>query len=108
MKVSMGYGSPSSSIPLHVNFQHLSGGAHGYLGAILTAVEYATATPINTPPFVDPPFLVPQPSSHPTALDLKYQSLNGNSTKPSINGLNTKISPMLARHSFKMALMICI
>ena len=64
MKVSMGYGSPSSSIPLHVNFQHLSGGAHGYLGAILTAVEYATATPINTPPFVDPPSLCH--SHHPT------------------------------------------
>ena len=35
----------------------LGGGAHGYLGAILTAAEYAASTPINTPPFVDPLFL---------------------------------------------------
>ena len=34
----------------------LGGGAHGYLGAVLTAAEYATATPINTPPFSDPVF----------------------------------------------------
>ena len=34
----------------------LSGGTHGYLGAVLMAAEYAAATPINTPPFVDPPF----------------------------------------------------
>ena len=34
----------------------LGGGTHGYLGAVLTAAEYATATPINTPPFIDPPF----------------------------------------------------
>ena len=34
----------------------LRGGAHGYLGTILTAAEYATATPINTPPFADPIF----------------------------------------------------
>ena len=34
----------------------LGGGTHGYLGAILTPSEYAAATPINTPPFVDPPF----------------------------------------------------
>ena len=26
------------------------------MGAVLTAAEYATATPINTPPFVDPLF----------------------------------------------------
>ena len=30
--------------------------AHGYLGAILTAAEYAAATPVNTPPFTDPIF----------------------------------------------------
>ena len=35
----------------------LGGGAHGYLGTTLTAAEYATATPINTPPFTDPIFL---------------------------------------------------
>ena len=34
----------------------LSGGAHGYLGTMLTAAEYATATSINTPPFADPVF----------------------------------------------------
>ena len=34
----------------------LGGGAHGYLGAILTPVEYAAATPINTPPFTNPIF----------------------------------------------------
>ena len=34
----------------------LVGGTHGYLGAILTPAEYAAATPINTPPFADPPF----------------------------------------------------
>ena len=34
----------------------LGGGTHGYLGAILTPAEYATATPINTPQFADPPF----------------------------------------------------
>ena len=34
----------------------LGGGAHGYLGAVLTATEYAAATPINTPPFIAPPF----------------------------------------------------
>ena len=34
----------------------LGGGAHSYLGTILTAVEYGAATPINTPPFADPIF----------------------------------------------------
>ena len=34
----------------------LGGGTHSYLGAILTAAEYAAATPINTPPFADPLF----------------------------------------------------
>ena len=34
----------------------LGGGAHGYLGAVLTAAEYAASTPQNTPPFIDPPF----------------------------------------------------
>ena len=34
----------------------LGGGAHGYLGAILNAAEYAATTPINTPPFADPIF----------------------------------------------------
>ena len=31
----------------------LRGGTHGYLGAVLTAAEYAAATPNNTPPFID-------------------------------------------------------
>ena len=35
----------------------LGGGTHGNLGAVLTAAEYAAAIPINTPPFVEPPFL---------------------------------------------------
>ena len=35
----------------------LGDGTHGYLGAMLTAAEYASATPINTRPFVD--FLFP-------------------------------------------------
>ena len=34
----------------------LGGGTHGYLGAMLAAAEYAAATPINTPPFVNPLF----------------------------------------------------
>ena len=34
----------------------LGGGANGYLGAVLTATEYAAATPINTPPFIEPAF----------------------------------------------------
>ena len=33
------------------------GGAHGYLEAILMAVEYTAATPVNTPPFANPIFL---------------------------------------------------
>ena len=34
----------------------LGRGTHGYLGAVLTPAEYAAATPVNTPPFADPPF----------------------------------------------------
>ena len=34
----------------------VGGGTHGYLGAVLTAAEYTTATPINTPQFINPPF----------------------------------------------------
>ena len=34
----------------------LGGGNHRYLGAVLTAEEYAAATPINTPPFANPHF----------------------------------------------------
>ena len=30
----------------------LGRGAHGYLGAVLTAAEYAAATPINMPPLM--------------------------------------------------------
>ena len=33
----------------------LGGGTHGYLGTVLTPAKYATATPINTPPFANPP-----------------------------------------------------
>ena len=34
----------------------LGGGAHGYLGAVLTPAEYAAATPLNTPQFIEPAF----------------------------------------------------
>ena len=34
----------------------LRSGTHRYLGAVLTAAEYAAATPINTPPFANPVF----------------------------------------------------
>ena len=34
----------------------LGGGTHGFSGAVLTPAEYAAATPVNTPPFADPPF----------------------------------------------------
>ena len=34
----------------------LGGGAHGYLGAVLTPSEYAAATPLNTPQFIEPAF----------------------------------------------------
>ena len=56
----------------------LGGGAHGYLGAILTAVEYAAATPINTPPFIDPIFpgdvaIIPPNSTGPQIMDIEWQ-----------------------------------
>ena len=44
----------------------LGSGTHGYLGAILTPAEYAAATPINTPPFADPPPLSRRCRHHPT------------------------------------------
>ena len=34
----------------------LGGGTHGYLGAVLTPAEYAAATPLNTPQFIEPAF----------------------------------------------------
>ena len=34
----------------------LGGGAHGYLGGVLTPAEYAAATPLNTPQFIEPAF----------------------------------------------------
>ena len=54
----------------------LGGGNHGYLGAILTAAEYATATPINTPPFADPLFpgaaiVIPPNSTGPQIVAIK-------------------------------------
>ena len=42
----------------------LGSGTHGYLGAILSPVEYAAATPINMRPFSDPP---PPPPPFPGA-----------------------------------------
>ena len=47
------------------------------------------------------------PSFHPTAQDLKSWPLNDNSTKPSDNGRNTRISPMLAKTSFRTASTTC-
>ena len=34
----------------------LGGGAHGYVGAVLTPAEYAAATPLNTPQVIEPAF----------------------------------------------------
>ena len=56
----------------------LGGGAHSYLGAVLTAVEYATATPFNTPPFVDPLFpgaaaIIPPNSTGPQISAIEWQ-----------------------------------
>ena len=56
----------------------LGGGAHGYLGAILTAVKYAAATPINTPPFADPIFpgdaaIIPPNSTGPQIVAIERQ-----------------------------------
>ena len=57
----------------------LGGGTHGYLEAVLTAAEYATATPINTPPFIDPLFpgaaaVIPPNSTGPqiTAIERQF------------------------------------
>ena len=56
----------------------LGGGAHGYLGTILTAAEYAAATPINTLLFTDPIFLgdaavIPPNSTGPQIAAIKRQ-----------------------------------
>ena len=86
----------------------LGGGTHGYLGAILTPAEYAAATPINTPPFVDPPSIQGlRPSSHVIALDLKSPPSNVNSAKTFANGPNTRISPTRVKNSSKMASTTC-
>ena len=57
----------------------LRGGIHGYLGAVLTAVEYGAATPNNTPPFIDPLFpgaaaVIPPNSTGPqiAAIELQF------------------------------------
>ena len=57
----------------------LRGGTHGNLGAVLTAAEYTAATPINTPPFIDPPFpgasmVIPPNSTGPqiTAIERQF------------------------------------
>ena len=54
----------------------LGGGTHGY--AILTPAEYTAAMPINTPPFVDPPFpgaaaLIPPNSTGPQIAAIERQ-----------------------------------
>ena len=56
----------------------LGRGTHGYLGTVLTAAEYATATPINTPLFVDPPFpgeaaVIPPNSTGPQIATIECQ-----------------------------------
>ena len=56
----------------------LRGGEHGYLGAILTAAEYAAATPVNTPPFTDPIFpgvaaIIPPNSTGPQIAAIEQQ-----------------------------------
>ena len=56
----------------------LGSGTHGYLGAVLTPAEYATATPINMPPFADPPFpgaatVIPPNSTGPQIVAIKRQ-----------------------------------
>ena len=57
----------------------LGGGAHGYLGAVLTPAEYTAATPQNTPLFIDPPFpgalaVIPPNSTGPqiTAIERQF------------------------------------
>ena len=54
------------------------GGTHRYLGAVLTAAVYAAATPINTPPFVDPLFpgaaaIIPPNSTGPQTTAIEHQ-----------------------------------
>ena len=56
----------------------LGGGTHGNLGVILTPAEYAAATPITTPPFVDPPFpgpaaIIPPNSTGPQIAAIERQ-----------------------------------
>ena len=89
----------------------LGGGTHGYLGAILTPVEYTAATPINTPPFSEPPppppFQEQPPSSHQTAPDPKSRSLRDNSINQFANGQNIKISPTLVKGLSKTASTTC-
>ena len=87
----------------------LGGGAHGYLGAVLTPAEYAAATPLNMPSFMQhQPSQVLQQSFHPTAPVPKSLPLNVNSTRRCDNGRNTKISRTQEKSSFKMESMTCI
>ena len=56
----------------------LGGGKHGYLGAVLTPAEYTAATPVNTPPFADPPFpgatpIIPPNSTGPQIAAIEQQ-----------------------------------
>ena len=59
----------------------LGGGAHCYLGAVLTAAEYAASTPPNTPPFINPSFPGAAAIIPPTAPDPKSLQLNDSSTR---------------------------
>ena len=56
----------------------LGGGAHSYLGTILTAAKYAAATPVNTPTFADPIFpgvaaVIPPNSAGPQMAAIEQQ-----------------------------------
>ena len=61
-------------------------GTHGYLGAVLTSAEYTTATPNNTPPFVDPLFpgskrikvVKPKPTNTPIKVPTAIQTSGNN------------------------------
>ena len=85
----------------------LGGGIHGYLGTVLTAAEYAAATPNNTLPFIDPFSPALPPSSHPTALDHKSPQQNANSTRHYDNGPNIKIRQMHEKSSSRTESTIC-
>ena len=86
----------------------LGGGAHGSLCAVLTAAEYATATPINMPPFIDPPFPGAAAVIPPNSTGPRIAAIEHDSTRRYTNGPNTKISQTKEKSSSRMESMICI